>query len=101
MLCFGKTPVAKTFMDRRGRASRVSVEIFLSHSAEKFRRGGSFSVSLISGIGKKYVAEGYVTIFDLLSKFLGLTVPKVSEGEPFSAVFQQEKIMDNSGRGEY
>ena len=40
VLCFRKFPVAKTFMDKRGGGvSRFSVENFLSHSAEKFRRG--------------------------------------------------------------
>ena len=51
--------------------------------------GESFSVSLISGIEKFYVAEGYVTIFDFLSKFFCLTVPKSFVGEPFCAVFQK------------
>ena len=40
MLCFRKIPVAKQFMDKRGGGvSRASVEIFLSHSAEKLRGG--------------------------------------------------------------
>ena len=58
--------------------SQFSSEIFLSHSSEKFPWGGgeSFSASLISGIGNIYASEGYVTIFDFLSKFFCLTVPK-------------------------
>ena len=68
---------------------RFCVEIFLSHSAENFRRGESFSVSLISGIEKFYASEGYVTIFDFLSKFFCLTMPKDFLGEPFCAVFQK------------
>ena len=44
----------------------------------------SFSVSLISGIGNIYASEGYVTIFDFLSKFFCLTVPKNFVKEPFS-----------------
>ena len=41
MLCFRKFPIAKKFMDKRGGGgvSRFSVENFLSHSAEIFRRG--------------------------------------------------------------
>ena len=40
MLCFSKFLVAKKFMDRReGEVSRFSFESFLSHSAEKIRRG--------------------------------------------------------------
>ena len=77
-------------LDKRGGVSRFSVGNFLSHSAETFRRGGeSFSVSLILGSEKFYVAEGYVTIFGCLSKFFCLTVPKKFVGEPFCAVFQK------------
>ena len=40
VLCFGKFPAANKFMDKKGGGvSRFSVENFLSHSAEKFRRG--------------------------------------------------------------
>ena len=66
-----------------------SFKIFLSHSTETFRRGESFSVSLVSGIQKFYASEGYVTIFDFLSKFFCLTVPKNFVSEPFCAVFQK------------
>ena len=39
MLCFKKIPVTKKLMDKReGEVSRFSVDNFLSHSAEKFRR---------------------------------------------------------------
>ena len=38
--------------------SRFSVEIYLSQSAENFRMGESFSVSLISGIEKKLDKRG-------------------------------------------
>ena len=61
----------------------------MSHSAENFRRGESFSVSLISGMEKFYASEGYVTIFDFVSNFFCLTVPKKLVGEPFCAVFQK------------
>ena len=54
MLCFRNIPVAKKFMEKRwGGLSRFSVEDFLSHSSEKFRRG-PFVLSLISGIEKFY-----------------------------------------------
>ena len=39
VLCFGKIPLANKVMDKKGGVSRVSVEKFLSHSAEKFGRG--------------------------------------------------------------
>ena len=42
--------------------SRFSVENFLSHSAENFRRGILWCVT-IAGIEKFYASEGYVTIF--------------------------------------
>ena len=61
-------------------------------------RGESFSISLISGIEKFCVAEGYVTIFDFLSKFFCLTVPKIFVGKTFCAVFQK-KFMDKRGGG--
>ena len=79
-----------------GGVSRFSVKSFLSHSAKKFRREESFSVSIISGIEKLHVAEAYVTVSDFLSKFFCVTVPKKLVGEPFCAVFQQ-KFMDKRG----
>ena len=41
MLCFRNFPVAKKFMDKNGGGGvpRASVEKFLSHSAEKLRKG--------------------------------------------------------------
>ena len=39
MVCFRKFPVAKKFMDKKGGASRFSVEKLLCHTAEKIRRG--------------------------------------------------------------
>ena len=38
VLCFRKFPVAKNYMDKQGGVSGISVENFLSHSAETFRR---------------------------------------------------------------
>ena len=48
--------------ERREGGIKIFRRNFLSHSAENFRRGESFSVSLISGIEKLYASEGYVTI---------------------------------------
>ena len=40
MMCFGKFPVAKKIVyEKDGGVSKISAEKFLSHSAEKFRRG--------------------------------------------------------------
>ena len=74
---------------RRGRGYQDFPSKIFCLSAENFRTGESFSVSLISGIEKFYASEGYVTIFDFLSKFFCLTVPKNLVGEPFCAVFQK------------
>ena len=41
-----------------GGVPRFSVEIFLPHSDEKFRRGEPFSLSLFSGIEKVCVRGG-------------------------------------------
>ena len=65
-----KFRVEKNFMHQRGgRGYQGFPSKIFSHSGEKFRRGESFSVSLISGIEKLYASEGYVTIFDFLSNF--------------------------------
>ena len=66
-------------LDKRwggGGVSRFSVGNFLSHSAENFRRGGSFSVSLISDIEKVWIRGegGSIKIFRRI--FFCLTVPK-------------------------
>ena len=42
--------------------SRFFVEIFLSHSAEKIRKGTPYCVTN-AAIEKFYASEGYVTIF--------------------------------------
>ena len=49
----------------------------------KFLVRETFSVSLISGMEKLFASDGYVTIFDFLSKFFCLTVPKNFVREPF------------------
>ena len=43
MLCFTKFPVAKKIMDKAG-VLGFSVEKFLSHNAENFRKGTIFAV---------------------------------------------------------
>ena len=69
---------------------------FFCLSAENFRRGESFGVSLISGIEKFYASDGYVTIFDFLSKYFCLTEPKNFVGEPFrvSLISGTEKVYE-------
>ena len=48
-----------------------------------------FKVSLTSGMEKFFASEGYVMIFDFLSQFFCLTVPKKFVREPFCAVFHK------------
>ncbi len=57
--------------------------------------GETFSVSLISVTEKFCNLEGYVTVFDFLSKIFCLTVPKNFVGEPFgvSEIFWYRKIL--------
>ena len=52
-------------MDKRGggRESQDVPSKILSHSAENFRRGESFSVSLNSGIEKVWIRGGSIKIF--------------------------------------
>ena len=62
--------------DRGGGREKVSnfyVEFFLSHSAEKNRKG-TLSVSLVSGTKKKFWLRSLGHCF--LSKFYRLTVPQ-------------------------
>ena len=69
--------------EQEGRVvSRVSIENFFSHSAKNFRRGGCFSVSLISGIEKVWIRGGG-EYQDFPSNNICLTVPKFFVGEPF------------------
>ena len=64
MLCFRKIHVAKKFMDKRGggrEGGRITIfhqKFFLSHSAEKFRRGTLF-VSIISGLDEFYASKAF------------------------------------------
>ena len=66
------------------RVSRFSVEKFLSHGAEKFRRGTllCFRKFLVPKNVRDKRGGGY---HDFLSKLFCLTVPKKFVGEPFRA----------------
>ena len=75
---------------REGEAvTRFSVEIFLSDSAERIRKGTLYTFFTTYGYGKNFASQGYVTTFDFLSKFFCLTVPKNFVVEPFCAVFHK------------
>ena len=60
----------------------------LSESADNFRRGGSFSVSLFLGTDKVKIRVGGERQ-DFPTKLFCLTVPKTFVGELFCAVFQK------------
>ena len=68
-----------------GRVSRLTVEEFLSHTAEN-SVGKSFTVALASGIEKDWIRKRR-EYRDFLPKIFCLTVPKNFVGEPFCAVF--------------
>ena len=68
--------------------SQFSVENFLSHSTETFRRGNLLCcVSENFGYRKNLCFR--VLCHGFPSKTFCLTVPKIFVGEPFSAVFQK------------
>ena len=63
MMCFGKFPVAKKFLDEKGGGYRnFPSKNFCLKVPKKFV-DEPFIVSLTSGIEKIYASEGYVTIF--------------------------------------
>ena len=100
MLCFRKFPVAKKFTDKRGGGvSRFSVENFLSHSAENFRRGILYCCNNF-GYRKSFDkgGGGSITIF---RRSFCLTVPKYFIGEHFgvSEKFFYRKISCIEGGG--
>ena len=87
MLCFGKFPVANKFMDKKGGGvSKFSVENFLSHSAEKVRRG---TLQCVTKFRYRKILFFRGLGHDFLSNFFCLTVPKNFVEEPFYAVFQK------------
>ena len=79
MLFFRKLPVAKKFLDKRGRGvSRFSVESFLYHNPENFGKG-----TLLCCVSEKFrqrnrlwIRKGGIKIFR--RKVFCLRVPKVS-----------------------
>ena len=61
--------------------SSFSFEFFLSHSAEKFRRGVFYCCNYF-GYRKSLVKRGEYQVFH--SNIFCLTVPKISVGESFT-----------------
>ena len=105
MPCFRKTPGAKKFMDKRGGGvSRLSIEKFLSHRAEKLRRGWEFfKVSLIVNLGyrkKLNKRGGSIKIFRRI--FLSHSAEKFRRGTFWCFTScGYRKSLDKRGGGEY
>ena len=88
---------------RGGGLSRFSVENFLSHRAENFRRWESFSVSLISGTEIVWIRGGGVSRFSV-EKFLSHSAEKIRRWESVSVslISGTEKVwIRGGGGGEY
>ena len=86
VLCFRKLLVAKKFKDKReGKYQDFQSKIFLSHSAEKIRRGTLLCcVSENFWWPKSLWIRGRGEYQDFPSKIFRLTVPKKFVGESFS-----------------
>ena len=91
VLCFRNFLVARIFMDKIGGISRVSVESFLSDSAEKFRSG---TVQCVINFGYRKILRFRGLCNDFLSRIFCLTVPKHIVGEPFCVLFQKTSGSD-------
>ena len=87
VLCFRRLLVSKFFMDKKGGISRVSVENFLSDSAEKFRSG---TLQCVINFGYRKILCFRGLCNDFLSKKFCLTVPKHFVAEPLCTVFQRK-----------
>ena len=90
--------IEKVWIKWGGGVSRFSVEFFLSHSAENFRRGIPYCC-INFGYRKSFEKRGYQ---DFMSKIFCLTVPKIFVGESFTVALTSgtEKSLDKRG-GEY
>ena len=89
----------KVYGKEVGGLSRFSVQIFLSHSAENFRRGELSSVSLFSGIEKN--SRGGGSIKFSVEKFLSHNATHFRMGESFSVSLNSgiEKVWRREGGG--
>ena len=89
VLCFGKIPVTKEYMDKRGEYQNFPSKVACLTVSKNFVVVEPFRVSLISGTQKVYASESYVTTFDFLSNVFCPTVPNNLVDEPFCDVFQK------------
>ncbi len=92
---FQKTSGSEKFMDKRGGEYHdIPWKSFCFTVPKNFVRE-PFSVSLIPVIEKFYTSEGYVTIFDFLSKIYCLTVPKKSQVNSSLLCFRKFPVAKN------
>ena len=64
MLCYRNILVARKFMEKKGEGEyRNFPSRFFCLKVPKLFVGETFSLSIVSGIEKKYASEGYVTMF--------------------------------------
>ena len=80
---FQKFRVSKNSMAKRG-VSRFFVKNFLSHSAEKFRRGNHLCFRKV-WVSKKFIFIPKMGISRFSIENFCLTVPKIFVGASFSA----------------
>ena len=87
----------KVWIREVGGVSRFSVEIFLSHSAENFRRGILYCCNNF-GYRESLDKEGG-GYQDFPSKFFCLTVPEISVGQSFTVALNSgiEKVWIGEG----
>ena len=80
---FQKSSGSKNFMDkRRGGLSRFSIEIFLSHSAEKFRRG--IFQCFTNFWSRKNLDKRRGGCIKIFRRKFFVSVPKIFVGESFT-----------------
>ena len=84
MLCFGKVPLVKKFMDKRGGGGKYEdfQSKFFCLTVPKIFVGEPFSVSLISGIEKVWIRGGGRSIKILRRKIFVSQCRKASYKNP-------------------
>ena len=99
---FQKNSGSEKAYGKKGGVSRVPVEKFLSHRAEKFL-GEPFCAVFQKTSGSEIFMDKRGVCQYFPSKNFCLRVPKKFRGEPFCAVFQKtsgsENFMDKRGGG--
>ncbi len=96
VLCFGKFLEAKKFMDKKeGEVSRFFFEVFLSHSAEKIRRG---TLQGVTDFGYRKILCLGGLCHDFSSNFFVSQYQKTLQGNPsvlcFGKFLEAKKLMD-------